>query len=254
MPFTLVGFSEDSARDGLTAIAALADEHVTVVLDDITVPILNKILAVKFFSPSIVGAQLRSPSLRRLFHPDIMPVEQYPYQSDQDRGFHNLVENPIELEVSEKINALINSSAVTKRGLCLLWLGDGTPVPAKGQIRTLRCTATGGSASNAWTNQALTLTQTLPAGRYAVVGMHVLPANSSVMQAIRLVFVGGTWRPGIMGGHSIYDIRPPMFRNGGLGVWGEFEFDQPPTIDYLTNGATGALQVFLDLIQIRSGR
>ncbi len=35
---------------------------------------------------------------------------------------------------------------------------------------------------------------------------------------------------------------------------GEFEFDQPPTLDIMTKAASGTIQVWLDLIQIRAGR
>jgi hypothetical protein len=70
----------------------------------------------------------------------------------------------------------------------------------------------------------------------------------------RLVFVGGTWRPGVLAQVAVSDKRPDVFRNGNLGIFGEFEHDQPPTIDVLTTGATGAAEVYLDLIQIRAGR
>lgn len=254
MPITLVGFYEDSIRDGLKAITALADEHITVSGDDITVPILNKIIGAAIFSSSIEAAQLNSPSLRRLFQPDFFPLDNSPYPSGDGHEFHDYTQNPIELEMSEKINALIDSGSSTEKGFCFLWLGDGTPVPARGDIRTIKATITGGDTSRAWANQALTLSQTLPVGRYAVVGMHTFPANPYVMVASRLVFVGGTWRPGILGGMRVYQVQPKVFRRGEWGIWGEFEYDQPPTIDYISAGATGAIQVFLDLLQLRAGR
>ncbi len=254
MPFTLVGFSESQAADGLTKVAAVADEHVTVSGDDITVPELSQILGALFSSGNIAGGQLQSPSLRRLIQPDFIPLMNATTFTPVPPAFHDFSQNPIELERSEKINALIDNGNNSERGFALLWLIDGIPVPSRGAIRTLKCTAAGGSAAYAWTNQALTLTQTLPAGRYSVVGMHAYGATATALLATRLVFVGGAWRPGVIGGASLTDNRPKLFRYGNIGSFGEFEFDQPPTIDYFATGATGALQILLDIIQIRSGR
>lgn len=252
--FTLVGFAQTEARTGLTKMTALADEHVTVSGDDITVPELNRILGAAFLDPDGIAAQLQSPSLRRLVNPDVMPLWTGTNFNHTMPPYHDFKENPIELVRSEKLNALIDNDGNAAYGVGLVWLADGTPIPVTGQIRTLKCTMTGGATAYAWTNQALTLSQTLPAGRYGVVGMQIRPASVDQMIAARLSFVGGAWRPGIIAGVSMIDRRPEIFRNGKLGIWGEFEFDQPPTCDYLTIGATGAIQVFLDLIQLREGR
>lgn len=252
--FTLVGFAETQSCDGLTKVAALADEHVTVSGDDITVPELNKIMGCVALDPDGIAAQLQSPSLRRLLNPDIFPLWTGTNFNWQFPPYHDFKANPLELERSEKLNALIDNAANSAYGVFLVWLADGTPVPVSGDIRTLKATMTGGSTAYAWTNQALTLSQTLPAGKYGVVGMQVRPASVDQMIAARLSFVGESWRPGIIAGVSAIDQRPEIFRNGHLGVWGEFEFDQPPTVDYLTIGATGAIEVFLDLVQLRAGR
>ncbi|GAI92334.1 unnamed protein product, partial [marine sediment metagenome] len=94
--------------------------------------------------------------------------------------------------------------------------------------------------------------QTLPAGRYAVVGMR---AQLQENVASRLVFPDTSPRPGVMGRSRYYELDLPEMRYGGLGNWGEFEHDAPPTIDILATAATELPHyIILDLIQVRAGR
>lgn len=254
MPFSLIGYYESASNSALALITAIADQHVTVSGDDITVPELDQVLGAFFMSPSIEEAQLSSPSLRRFILHDFHPLWTLDYLSQLYPQYHDFKENPLQLERGEKLNVLINNGGNSEGNYGLVWICDGTPVPAKGQIRTIRATLTGSDSSMVWKNAAITLSQTLPVGRYAVVGMLARPGNEQQLIAARLVFVGGSWRPGIMGGMARIDLRPQIFRNGNLGIWGEFESDQPPTIDYLSKGDTGTIYLYLDLIQLRSGK
>lgn len=266
MVFSLVGFYESLSASALSKITALPDQHVTVSGDDIAVPELNQILGALAMSANMAQAQLSSPSLRRMFLEDLalvlgdssLPVMQAvdeggtaTYEIHRGVGFNDFSRAPIVLERSEKLNALVNNGGNAEDNVVLVWLCDGIPTPRMGGIRTVRATMTGITATYAWTNQAITLSQTLPSGRYALVGA-VAKANNLI--ASRFVFVGGSWRPGMLGKGNLSDKRPSIFRRGQLGVWGEFEFDQLPTVDLLASGATGAVELYLDLLQIRAGR
>jgi hypothetical protein len=109
------------------------------------------------------------------------------------------------------------------------------------------CTTSVTLSAYAWTNAALTFSQTLPMGRYQVVGMR---ARSTGLIAARLVFVGFSWRPGCVGHDAVSDIDNDVFRQGRLGVWGEFEHDTPPTVDFLSVSADSNPTVWLDLIKV----
>jgi len=161
-------------------------------------------------------------------------------------------ERLITLDVSEALNAQINQAlGAAEDETVYVWLGDGiTPIPA-GQMFTVRCTNASTLTAYAWTNGALTFTQTLPAGRYAVVGARGMSAG---LCGFRLVFVGPTWRPGAIGIDDVGDQDIPRFRYGNAGLWGEFEHDQPPTVDFWSVSADTAQVVHLDLIQTRAGR
>jgi len=100
--------------------------------------------------------------------------------------------------------------------------------------------------ANAWTNGALTFSQTLPRGTYQIVGMR---ANSAGLRAARLVVPGYSWRPGCIGCDADSDLAADRFRHGKAGVWAEFSHDAPPTVDFFSASADTAQVVLLDLIK-----
>lgn len=266
MVFTTVAYSESQAASGLTLYAAVPDEHVTVSGDDITVPTLSQVIAVQCFSANLQAARLVSPSLRRVWNYDIFPflpsgnllTEQAvneggtaTYNIEAGQGFCDMHTSPLPLVVSEKLNLKMDNGGNAEQGYGIVWLADGPPTPERGEIFTIKATASTTLTANAWTNASLTMEQNLPAGRYRVVGM---AAKSAGLVAARLVFVGGTWRPGCLGKIAYNDKRPRLFRYGNLGAWGEFEFDQPPSVDFLSASADTSEEVWLDLIQVRAGR
>ena len=247
--FTLVGYTESQDTSGnLTYVAALADQHVRVEADNIVVPAgMANLLGACALGATLSRAQVETPSMRRTLLLDLAglnigaePVFPLAYH----QGFYN----PIPLDEFEPMRALVAETAEgAEREFVLVWLGDGPQAPVTGDIYTVRATSTQTLVANTWTNGALTLAQTLPSGRYQVVGFHAVSAG---LIAARLVFVGGTWRPGVIGADSQADGIPDLFRRGALGVWGEFAHDQPPTVDFLSVSADEAETVHLDLIKV----
>lgn len=248
MPFTTVAFHKALVSGTLLPLQPIADQHVTVSGDDLTIPSLNFLVAALIFGNAPTQAQLRSPSMRRLILEDIGKT----LLTETCAGAVDVLEdrrdNPLELVSSEKLNVY---TIHTLDGWALIWLADGPIAPVTGDIRTIKGTTGHTTAADIWENVAITLTQTLPAGRYQVVGLRAFGTN---LLAARLVFVGGTWRPGVPAGVDINSVEVPQFRNGRFGAFGEFEFDQPPTIDLLGTGVTAAEEVYLDVIQVRAGR
>ena len=248
MPFTTVAFHKAAVSATLLPLAGVADQHVTVVGNDLTIPDLNFLVAALIFGNAPTQAQIQTPNLRRLVLEDIGKM----IATETCAGAVDVLvdrrEDPLELVASEKLNVY---TIHTLDGWALIWLADGPVAPVHGDIHTVRATTGHTTAADIWENVALTLTQTLPAGRYQVVGMR---AYGTALLAARLVFVGGVWRPGVPAGVNINAVEVPQFKKGRFGVFGEFEFDQPPSVDLLGTGVTSAEQIFLDLIQIRAGR
>jgi hypothetical protein len=266
MTFTLVGFSEVTQNASLLPVAALADAHVTVSGDDISVPALNKIIGVMAWSPSMRAAQLFSPSLRRMYNFDLADFNVgasplYTQAVNEDGkatytvltgdGYVDLRDNPLELDVAEKLNFLADNNDTSERTNCLVLFAAGTPEIVKGKIFTIKASSSTTLSAYQWTNGTLTFSQSLPSGRYSIVGMR---AKSDGLLAARLVPVGETWRPGCIGVQAYNQKGLDIFRYGQLGSWAEFEFDSPPTIDFLSASNDTSEDVWLDLIQVRSGR
>lgn len=248
MASTLVAYHKAAVSATLLPLAVVADPHVSYAGNDLTVPVLNRIVAALIFGNAPTQAQIQSPSLRRLVQEDIGSMIATEVTATADVALHDKREDPLALDVSEKLNVY---TVHTLDGWALVWLADGPIVPAHGDIHTIRCTTGHTAAADGWENVALTLGQTLPAGRYQIVGMRAFGTN---LLAARLVLIGYSWRPGCPAGVNINATIAYKFRYGAFGVLGEFEFDQPPSVDLIGTGVTAAEEVYLDLIQIRAGR
>lgn len=246
MPFTLVAFLESQNAGTLLNIAGLADPHVRVSGDDIWIPAALPMMAGYYvIIDAGTDARIESPTLRTL-----APIDVCPFDVGTEPGSPPLAKlqqlSPKTLGPTEALNLKATGTAKF-RTVGLIWLCDGPLAPVTGEIFTVECSTTLTTTALAWSNGALTFGQTLPSGRYAVVGMR---AKSTTLLAARLVFPGYLWRPGCIGNDSDQDIERDEFRHGRLGVWGEFDHDVPPTVDFLTVSAESGAVVWLDLIKI----
>lgn len=252
MPFTMVAWSEsqDTAA-ALTQVAALADQHVTTDGDDILVPSgCDKLLGAFALGATITQGQISSPSLRTKLLVDVSPVNigaepLTPTGMTLFKGFEP------QLSSSEGLRALVAEGAAgAEQETVLAWLSDGKYEMPQGEVFTVRATSASTLVAYTWTLCPLALTQQLPAGRYAIVGMR---ATSAGAIAARLVIPGSAWRPGCIAYDAASDAELPVFRSGGLGNWGEFEHTYIPQAEFLSISADTAQVVFLDLVQVRAG-
>lgn len=250
--FTLVGYTESQDSSTLTNVAALADPHVRVSGDDISVPAgLNYVGGVYAIGGSITRAQLVSPSIRRRYPLEVVPVEVSAEPADPVKYFP-LFNNPIQLDPDESLNfQAAENGAGANQSSGFVWLTDGPISPISGaEIFTIRATNTSTLTAYVWTNGALTFNDTLPAGDYALVGAR---ASSAGLIAFRFVFSQYAWRPGAIGMDTVGEVGAPIFRFGALGEWGQFSHNTPPTVDFLSLSADTSQTVDLDLILL-SGR
>ena len=251
MSKTLVAYAESlDPAAAMVNFAAVPDDHVTVSGDDILVPELNQMIG--YFAAVDLTVQatarLRSPSMLERGHEEyIEPVASGLVPGNIAQAILR-PQNPVELDRLEALQfqCLSNPGAAAVH-YCGVWLSDG-PVPiVSGAIRTIRTTAAITLSAVAWVNGSLTFPVSLKAGRYQLVGARCVSTNGVLF---RFRFPGMQWRMGgVCSGTQVANPHDP-FRNGRLGVWGEFEHTSPPTIDIL--GVTDTAQVvYLDLIQIR---
>jgi hypothetical protein len=246
--FTLIAWSGSVPTGSvLRYVPAVADQHIRVEGNNIVVPAgMNHLLGAFALSANLAQVQIESPALRRTLLYDVIPLN-VGVEPLSPVPFMSLFYNPIPLDEFEPLRALAYHSGTTAEQVTVfVWLGDGAQSPVSGEIYTVMATSNTTLTPYAWTNGALTFTQTLPAGTYQVVGFR---AQSAGLLAARLVFVGGTWRPGVIGCDAISDIGPEIFRRGGVGIFGEFRHDQPPTVDFFSSSADTSETVWLDLIK-----
>lgn len=233
----------------LTAINAVPDQALFTSSADIRVPkeLANVIAAAGLTaSTTLTSAQLQSPSLRSLVNHDLEPLVGAVTFGSPPEGIYFPM-SPIALVPDEALNFYFNTdNAGAAAHYGLVGLADGPQQEVQGEIFTVRVTSACTLAAGAWVNGNLTFSQTLPAGRYQVVGMRSRGTN---LVAARLVFPGGRFRPGVGAVNAVSDLDPYWPRYGRMGVFGEFEHLLPPTVECL--GVTDSAQThFLDLIKV----
>lgn len=251
--FTLVGYYDKTTHAALAEVDAIADPHMRVSVNDIYVPALNKIMAVIACGQNLTECRLQSPSLRRMANQRIAPVlaSISPTNVNVNSWLHNFLKAPRTLDISEALNVFAINGGATDEFI-LVWLMDALEALPAGEIFTVQATASVTGLLGKWVNAAIGFAQTLPAGRYAIVGAR---AEDAKLLAARFVFPDISPRPGCFASLSTGIDDTHLFRYGELGNWGEFEHDAPPTVDFLAQTA-GAItpEIILDLIQVRAGR
>jgi len=250
MKYTTIAYVEtQDASAAMINVAGLADGHVRVVGDFIYVPAgFNKLMGVYAAGVTPLRAQVRAPSLRTVFNQEVSPMSGA-ITPPTATPFMDLFDNPLPLMDAEPMEALIQAGAGAQYGVIIVFLGDGAAEPVKGEIRSIR--AVGGAAAVAytWTASALTFAETLPAGRYQLVGARF---QSTTAIAARFRFPGQFALPGVLGVGAKNTVLPPQFNKGLMGVMGEFMHDAPPSAEILCVAAdAAAVQIFdLDLIYL----
>jgi hypothetical protein len=256
--------------------AGLADQHVTVLGDNITVPEqCNKIIGV-YWGAALTAlavptrlAQLSSPSLMPRL--ELCEVDsqvtgagvEYPGAGSLPLGsaicYNDFKEAPVPLKSGEALQALSATQAASavETNRVIVFLTDGVidRMPVGVRIHTIAADLAAPAVANAWTPSAIVFRQALEAGKYAVVGMKAVGVT---MTCMRLVFGNQGARPGCIGSNGVLgplgqeNIAAGLFRYGRLGVWGTFTNTNPPTVEVLCQAADAAatMSVYLDVVKI----
>jgi len=251
--FSLVAFqeAEPSAAAVAENVAAVPDQHVRIDDDLIYIAALNQIMGVYCGgAATLLAAYLASPSLRRLANYQISPIELVGMPVG-DCSFELHPESPLPLESNEGMEVIVTDSAgvATVNTTVGVWLCDGIVTSIAGEIFHVRATATIVEVVNTWVNTEIDFDQTLPVGRYQIVGARCWIDDGVLF---RFVPIGEAHRPGGLCSGGVDRVDHRLQRNGGLGAWCEFDQITPPSVEILANeGAAGtAVEMYLDLIKI----
>lgn len=244
-----IAFNRNSsaAVEALTVLTPSPDPFVHIEGNFAYIGDFNRIFMRYVCGTQVDTAQLDSPSLRRLCLLDIAPIELLAEPADIPVGFVS-PNNPIALVTDEGLRAYTdNNAAAAARSTVILGLCAQPLTSVTGEVFTIRATGSTTLTAFTWTNCPLTFSQSLPVGRYQVVGAMGLSAGCI---AFRFAPVGGGFRPGGIGGDTIGCIGLDGQRNGSWGIWFEFDSTTPPSVDFYSISADTAETVYLDLIKV----
>lgn len=249
--WTIVGWSESAAKNGLTVMDAIQDDHVTFVGDNVRPPEWAPHLVAEYgIGSGIARAQLRSPSLRqRWMQHEVRPLDvgAEPAASAGLLAAH--LNMPIPLRPGEDVQAFADNANVAARDTVLAVLADGPVHPTStGGVFTVRLTGTTTLAANALTRVPLTPDEVAPDGEYEIVGMR---AESAGLIFARLILPSQPNRPGCIGADSANDADlQALFRHGRMGVFGRFTNQNIPVAEFFSVSADTAETVLLDVRKV----
>jgi len=259
MAFTTVAYSMQrvGATAALTVITPVNDGHVTINGNNIVIPPkLNKLMgAISAYGTGLAAgaptlAQLVSPALRRVFNQDISRMCDT-LADIEDEHVNMFPYDPLPLDEGEGLQAFSAHGALALGETAMyVFLCDKPAAPVSGEIRTMRFTSVCAPVTRIWTLGVLAAVQQLPMGRYAVVGARVM--NATEFGICRFIFTDSPQRPGVPITHTPFAHDVHMFRDGMLGEWGQFNWQDLPRIEVcsLLAAPVANPQVQLDLIKI----
>lgn len=247
--FQLIAYAESIAPAGaLVNVAAVADDTLSTLGDDVHVLEGIEYLIGELGLIDATGAervQIQSPSLRRMANLDVAPFNTGVTFTNPD-SIRMHPELPRQLVADESVEALVkNTEAIAVEHYVGLIMADGSPVKAGGEIFTIRATSSMTANADEWVSGPLTFDTDLPVGNYNVVGMRVEIAAGVFA---RLIFKGGTYRPGCPVSITTTAKDNMHFRNGMLGVWGNFNSKVLPSIEVIAAAGAVTPVVYLDLV------
>lgn len=246
--FHTVGFFVNTGATADTNVPPIQDSIITITNSHYLPQRNGKILYAVALGTLLLRAKMITPSWRQFTTPFIRPIIGTALTAN-DPNVADYRNNPLGFKALEEIQiAVTNSGAGPTDTSAFLGveMSPSRPMPI-GDIYTMRATSTTTAVVNTWTQIVMTWADTLPAGRYALVGMNHWSASG---QSARAIFEEQSWRPGCISSNTAIQRSHLMFDKGGLGVWGEFDGNRMPNIEVCCGAADTAHEVFIDLVRI----
>lgn len=196
----------------------------------------------------ITDARFISPTFRQITNPRIRPINLAIVPVDEP-NMADYSQYPLKVRGLEELQLEISQTtggAAVVVGVAGLASQPVGPTP-NGDIFTMLGTGATTVTAGAWSLVTVTWADTLPNGLYACVGAEFVGATCV---AGRLIFEEQWDRPGGLGQSLVSGNGPQLFRKGRLGVWGRFNANRMPTVQFFCNAADTAQSIFLDFIKI----
>lgn len=201
-----------------------------------------------FGAAGATRARFITPSFRQVTSPWIRPIQLSIVPGDEP-NVADYRGNPLTFRRLEEIQLegyQTTGGAAVVVGLAGVSKGGLVPAPA-GDIFSMRGTGATTLTAGAWSLVTVTWQDTLPVGKYAVVGFEYVGTTAL---AARLIFEELVERPGCIGSALVSQSGDKMFKKGGMGRWGTFDANRMPNVECLANAADTAQEFYLDIIKI----
>ncbi len=244
---TAAFFDATSSTVANTQIAAVPDNVLTIRNANLFPDVNMRLLAAYIGATAIATGRLVTASWRTITPPSIIPPSAT-FLPGGNPSIADYRSSPLLIPGGQELSAEGSDAAGTTVIAAVISIQERpAPTPA-GDIFTIRAVATATMVVGAWTNAPLTFGDTLPPGRYAIVGAL---AVSATCIGFRLRIPGELFRPGGIGVATLGLVPPKFQTKGAMGNWGEFPNDTLPECELLCSAADTALTLFLDLIKVR---
>lgn len=248
MSFHLAAFQSSVAASTLEQVNALQDQILTIANNRF---LLQRDWSIPFaaaFSADLQRVRFNQPNLRAITLPWIRPINPSA-DTPTDPAVADYRQRPFSVRAGESLSVEAFQDNVGAQDVCVLIGLQDQMIPAPSRdIYTLRGTGTTTVTAQAWSDVTITWDDNLEGGYYSIVGG---TGFSSTGIAFRVIGQGQVFRPGGLLVGDAGERTHPMFRNGGLGTWLEFEADAMPNIQVLCDAADTAQEIYLDLVKIR---
>lgn len=241
-----VGSVANGAVD--TLLPAIADQTINVIDQRYQFPQTREILMAYAGTPDGTAVRLSSPSYNRGLQPVIDPIDADTTVGGNLPAIVDYTRRGPEIPRLENFGPLISRGGVGALDCYVaLWHTGGFQSAPPGKVITVRGTVNASGAANAWRLGQWTPDQSLPNGRYAIVGMRVTGANALLA---RLVFPNQFDRPGTYANVSPNSWNYPSLRFGYGGLFGTFINTNLPQVEVLGFDVIASQVMSLDLIPV----
>ena len=192
--------------------------------------------------------RLNSPTFLSVTPPFIRPVEGA-FPTPDNPNFQDLTTNPLSFRSPDTLGARLEATGTltADESTTVVWLSNGYTAPPAGPRYAWRYTSSTTATAAAWSSLDVTFENTLPEGRYAIVGTEHISATAI---ANRLIIPGQTWRPGSLSQGSSTTRTARVFYEERLGVLGTFASFAPPVPQVLCTAGDSAHEGYIHVVRI----
>lgn len=234
-------------------LIAIADGLIPTRDNALVVPTdLPRVIATMFYGVNMNVAKLKPASLRRFGDYWVLPYANTIGGSGLISPYLDLSDlpssgPPLVLDAQEELPAYAQqSSAGAQQAYAAVIFSEAGVKQHKGKFFTIHGICANTLVPNTWSVATPVLDTGLPAGRYNLVGCRVRSAGCLFF---RLVIVQQFHRPGGFGFQADISFEPTGQRNGGWGIWGNFDHLTIPNLEVLSTTADTSTHVWFDLEQ-----